>query len=77
MATIHRSKYLVNANDKLGSAFESAASKFVTYIRPLMASEGEGFAICSDRGKVLAQFPSFYAAYYTARQFSLTPKMVN
>lgn len=47
-----------------------------TYIRPLEMNEGGGFAICSN-GKILAQFPSYHAAYYTARQFRLTPQLVH
>ena len=45
----------------------------LAYIRELGEDEGNGFAICSDEGKVLASFATYESAYFTARQFRLTP----
>ncbi len=51
----------------------SANQRLLTYIRPLKIEEGTGFAVCSEHGTVLAAFPTYDAAYYTSRQFHLTP----
>lgn len=49
----------------------------LTYIRNARNDEGEGFAVCSENGEVLACFSSHDAAIYTARQFRLEPMMVH
>jgi hypothetical protein len=49
----------------------------LAYIRELMPSEGEGYAICSDEGKVLASFATYESAFFTARQFRLTPLSIH
>lgn len=52
-------------------------SRLMTYIRPLQQREGAGFAVCSEQGTVLACFPNYDAAYYTARQFHLLPQALH
>lgn len=49
----------------------------LAYIRELDPVEGEGYAICSDEGKILASFATYESAYFTARQFRLTPLSVH
>lgn len=45
----------------------------MTYIRPVTDDKGNGFAVCAADGTQLAVFPSYDAAFFTARQFNLTP----
>lgn len=52
-------------------------NQLLTYIRPLQPNEGAGFAVCSEQGMILACFPNYDAAYYTARQFHLVPQAVH
>ncbi len=47
----------------------------VTYIRP--AQGEEGYAVYAADGTRLAVFPNYEAAYFTARQFNLTPLSVH
>lgn len=49
----------------------------LTYIRAARTGEGEGFAVCSENGEVLACFANYDAAFYTARQFRLEPLLVH
>ena len=49
----------------------------LTYIRMADNDEGEGFAVCSENGEVLACFATHEAAFYTARQFRLEPLLVH
>ena len=49
----------------------------LTYIRAARGGEGEGFAVCSENGEVLACFATHEAAFYTARQFRLEPLLVH
>lgn len=48
----------------------------LAYIRPATAAEG-GFAVCSADGKQLAVFATYDAAYFTAREYNLTPVNVH
>lgn len=48
----------------------------VAYIRPLTNGE-KGFAVCSADGKQLAVFDTYDAAFFTAREFNLTPVNVH
>ena len=45
----------------------------LTYIRAARGKEGPGFVVCSEHGEVLACFSSYESAFFTARQFRLTP----
>ena len=48
----------------------------IAYIRP--ATNGEkGFAVCSSDGKQLAVFNTYDAAFFTAREYNLTPVNVH
>jgi hypothetical protein len=53
------------------------AEGMISYIRPLRGVEGIGFAVCSDEGTILGKFPSYDAAYFTARQFHLDPYSIH
>jgi hypothetical protein len=45
----------------------------MTYIRPTTDGKSQGFAVCAADGTELAVFASYDAAYFTARQYNLTP----
>lgn len=65
-------------DEKIASQKNNVPQKqALTYIRPLQPHEGAGFAVCSEQGTILACFPNYDAAYYTARQFHLVPQAVN
>ncbi len=49
----------------------------LTYIRPLQSVEGEGYAVCTEQGEVMAVFASYHSAYFTARQFHLEPLVLH
>lgn len=49
----------------------------LTYIRSTRNAEGQGYAVCSENGEVLACFANYDAALYTARQFRLEPLLVH
>lgn len=51
--------------------------RMLTYIRPLKAHEGTGYAVCSEHGNILAKFANRKAAYYTAIQFKLIPQVLH
>ena len=53
------------------------AEELLTYIRPLKAIEGRGFAVCSESGEVMGVFGSHEAAYFSARQFHIQPQYVH
>jgi Protein of unknown function (DUF1150) len=48
----------------------------VAYIRPVPDGE-KGYAVCSADGKQLAVFPTYDAAFFTAREYNLTPVNVH
>mgnify|MGYP006924553102 CR=1 FL=1 len=65
-------------NTKLIESSLEATNKIpLTYIRQARNAEGEGFAVCSENGEVLACFANYDAAVYTARQFRLEPLLVH
>ena len=69
---------LLQADEKVASRKTAVPqNKLLTYIRPLQQNEGAGFAVCSEQGTVLACFPNYDAAYFTARQFHLVPQAVH
>ncbi len=51
-------------------------SSHVAYIRPAVSGE-KGYAVCSADGKQLAVFPTYDAAFFTAREYNLTPVNVH
>lgn len=55
-------------------AARQPAPSLLVYIRPLRKEEGTGFAVCSEYGTVLAAFPNYESAFFTARQFHLIPQ---
>ena len=69
------------ANDTLetGSVLMALVGVSVlTYIRPVHTQNKEnGYAVCAADGTQLAVFPTYNAAYFTARQYNLTPLSVN
>jgi hypothetical protein len=48
----------------------------VAYIKPISKGEN-GYAVCSSDGKQLAVFPNYDAAFFTARQYNLSPVNVH
>jgi len=48
----------------------------IAYIRPIDKGDN-GYAVCSAEGKQLAVFPSYDAAFFTARQYNLAPVNVH
>lgn len=48
----------------------------IAYIRPVLDGD-KGFAVCSADGKQLAVFPTYDAAFFTAREYNLTPVNVH
>ncbi len=61
----------------LEASLETPKKAHLTYIRHARRGEGEGFAVCSENGEVLACFATHEAAFYTARQFRLEPLLVH
>ncbi len=48
----------------------------IAYIRPVTMGD-KGYAVCSADGKQLAVFPTYDAAFFTAREYNLTPVNVH
>ncbi len=63
-------KEMMNVGD---TAMAMMGITTMTYIRPVQDGKSDGFAVCAADGTQLAVFPSYDAAYFTARQFNLTP----
>ncbi len=61
----------------LETSLEVSKKAPLTYIRAARNVEGQGFAVCSENGDVLACFANYDAALYTARQFRLEPLLVH
>lgn len=61
----------------LEASLETPKKVPLTYIRMARDNEGEGFAVCSENGEVLACFANYDAAFFTARQFRLEPLLVH
>lgn len=61
----------------LETSLTTPKSAPLTYIRAARNDEGEGFAVCSENGEVLACFAKYESAVYTARQFRLDPMLVH
>lgn len=71
-------KHIFNENVQMVSTDAVQAKQPpLAYIRELSPVEGEGYAICSDEGKVLASFSTYESAFFTARQFRLTPLAIH
>jgi hypothetical protein len=50
---------------------------FMTYIREIPMGDSKGYAVCTEDGMQLAVFQTPEAAYFSARQFNLTPVSVH
>ncbi len=50
---------------------------FITYIKPVHVGDGFGYAVCTEDGAQLAIFATQEAAFYSARQFNLTPMVLH
>jgi hypothetical protein len=61
-----------NTMDVGDTAMSMMGITTMTYIRPVPNNKG-GFAVCAADGTELAVFESYDAAFFTARQFNLTP----
>jgi hypothetical protein len=59
------------------TALMDVPKNFLTYIRPVLIGEERGYAVCSEDGVHLAIFGSHDAAYFSARQFNLSPQNVH
>lgn len=55
----------------------SAAEENLAYIRCIASARGVGYGVYLSDGTELAIFPSFNAAFYTARQHDLEPVQVH
>lgn len=55
----------------------SIESGFTTYIREVPLGDSKGYAVCTEDGMQLAVFQTPEAAYFSARQFNLTPVSVH
>ena len=62
-----------NTMDVADTAMSMMGITTMTYIRPVPNNKGSGFAVCAADGTELAVFESYDAAFFTARQFNLTP----
>lgn len=49
----------------------------VAYIKPVQQDVGTGFAVFAADGTQLAVFPSYEAAFFTARQHNLEPVSIH
>lgn len=65
--------------ETMKEAFISAAQEtsFLTYIREVPMGDTKGYAVCTEDGMQLAVFQTPEAAYFSARQFNLTPVSVH
>ena len=65
--------------ETMKEAFITAAqdTSFLTYIREVPLGIAKGYAVCTEDGMQLAVFQTPEAAYYSARQFNLTPVSVH
>lgn len=52
-------------------------TSFLTYIREIPLGDSMGYAVCTEDGIQLAVFQTPEAAYFSARQFNLTPVSVH
>ena len=58
-------------------AIPMAELSTIAYIRPIPKSKGTGYALFAADGSQLATFPSYEAAFFTARQHDLDPVAVH
>jgi hypothetical protein len=64
-----------NGNEALMAVPPDAS--FLTYIREIPMGDTKGYAVCTEDGMQLAVFQSPEAAYFSARQFNLSPVSVH
>ena len=62
--------------EAVNQAALSGDTSHIAYIRPLHNGD-KGYAVCSTDGKQLAVFASYDAAFFTAREYNLTPVNVH
>lgn len=67
----------LSVNAKQAFIAASQDTSFMTYIREISLGDSKGYAVCTEDGMQLAVFQTPEAAYFSARQFNLTPVSVH